>query len=133
MRCIGVDPGAKFTGVAILESDGAFSDHREFALPLDAWHFIEVEAVKEHDPDDGVVVALEDFLGGGVLNRWKLTTIKIVGYIYWRCLEAGVSVLLVPNQVRLANVANVPNTITGKDEIAAAAHALTARERWQRT
>lgn len=130
MRFIGIDPGANFTGVAVLESNGTFSVHCELAMPLDVWHLIETETTKEHDPDDGVSIVLEDFLGGGSLNRYKLTTIKIVGYIYWRCLEAGIAVLLVPNQARLSNVSNVPEEITGKDEISAAAHALTAQERW---
>jgi hypothetical protein len=130
MRFIGVDPGARFTGVAVLESDGTFSQHGEYASALDVWRVIEREAKLPHDPDDSLAIILEDLLGSGERNRFITTTIKIVGYIYWRCIEATLSVFLVPNQARLANIGNVPAEITGKDERSAAAHALTARERW---
>ena len=132
MRFIGVDPGANYTGVAVLESDGHFSVHAEFGCPTDVWELICRECVKSHDPDDGTTVILEDFLGAGRRDNYVTTTIKIVGYIYWSCIGSAFSVQLVPNQARLPNVRNVPIEITGKDEIAAAAHALSARERWSR-
>lgn len=130
MRFIGVDPGAINTGVAVLEGDGTFSVHGEYANPLDVWATIRNECARIHDPDNSAIVILENFLGSGRLNNYKYVTIRIVGYLYWRCLEAAIPVRLIPNQARLANVGNVPEQITGKDEIAAAAHALTARERW---
>lgn len=129
MRFIGVDPGANYTGVAVLEDDGTFSAHREFGSPLDAWRMIYAETRK----DPNTTIILEDLLGSGRRDSFITKTLKVVGYLYWRCIESVLSVILVPNQRRIANVQNVPDDITGKDERAAAAHALTARERWPHT
>jgi hypothetical protein len=124
MRYIGVDPGANFTGVAVLEADGSFSLHQELTDPVSVWLVIEDETI------EGVTqVILEDFIGGGQRDAYVTKTIKTVGYLENRCREAGVSIKLVNPQARLANVENVPKEITGKDEIAAAAHALSERER----
>lgn len=129
VRFIAVDPGANYTGVAVLEEDGTFSEHGEYSSPLDVWQV--VRDANEKDPRNTIVI-IEDFLGGGSRDKFVTTTLKTLGYIYWRCLECVISAILVPNQARLANVRNVPKEITGKDEIAAAAHALSARERWPR-
>jgi len=125
-RYIGVDPGSKFTGIAILEEDGTFSFHGEYDNPVAAWEVIARET-DGHQWD--YVVILEDMLGSGQRDAHIIRTIKLVGYIYYHCIEAGITVELVPNQARLANIGNVPFDITGKDEIAAAAHALSAKER----
>lgn len=126
MRIVGVDPGSIYTGIAVLDPDGDFSFHDEFESPLPVWSTINRQL--EYSPLE-LVVVLEDFVGSGRHDAHMLRTIKIVGYIQWRCHEGQVPVELVKNQERLANVQNVPSFITGKDEIAAAAHALSYRER----
>lgn len=126
MRFVAIDPGANFTGVAVLENDGTFSFHGEFADPVLVAERMLREAYK--DPDDTLTI-VEDFLGGGGRDKYVTSTIKVVGYLYLRCREARIRVILVANQQRLANVDNVPAEITGKDERAAAAHALTQREK----
>jgi hypothetical protein len=127
MRYIGVDPGAKFTGLAVLGHDRNFSRHVEipYERTQDVWRIIAFEVMY----DRNTVVILEDLIGSGQRDVHIIRTIKVVGYIYWSCIEEDITVDLVPNQARLANVRNVPSEITGKDEIAAAAHALTALER----
>lgn len=131
MRFIGVDPGANFTGVAVLHSEsGNFVYHGEFADPVEAWYRINWNYDMIIGDD---VVVLEDFVGGGGRDECVTKTIKTVGYIENRCREERYRVLLVNPQARLANVSRVPAEITGKDEIAAAAHALSAKERWPKT
>jgi len=131
LRYIGIDPGAKFTGIAVYDTSvEQFIYHAEMANPVAV-----VQAIQEYvendasEPEDESVVVLEDFLGSSPRDENVVATIKIVGYVYWTCKELGIIVVLVPNQARLANVANVPCDITGKDELAAAAHALSAKER----
>jgi hypothetical protein len=126
MRYIAIDPGSKFTGIAVLEEDGTFSFHGEYAEPIAAWFIIESES---EDDLVNTTIILEDLIGGGQRDEHITRTIKIVGYFEFHCAESGYRMILVPNQARLANVKNVPSDITGKDEIAAAAHALSARER----
>jgi hypothetical protein len=123
MRYIGVDPGAKFTGVAVLEVPSTFLYHAEFDDPTEVMLAIQRYA----QPGDKVIV--EAMLGGGGRDTYIVSTIEVVGYVYYSCIEIGIEVEKVPNQARLANVANVPKTITGKDEVSAAAHALSAEER----
>lgn len=130
MRFIAVDPGANFTGIAVLENKtGKFLFHGEYDDPVDAWLRISwnYDSVLNDD-----LVVLENFIGGGQRDEYVTKTIKTVGYIEHHCRESGYHVVLVNPQVRLSNVKNVPDEITGKDEIAAAAHALSARERWPR-
>jgi hypothetical protein len=124
MRVIGVDPGAVYTGVAILDSDGKFIYWNESDDPVVIWVAIE-EACRY---GEGVVV-VEDFLGSGRRNEYTQRTTEALGYIYHRCREEGITVERVPQQARLANVMNVPKEISRKDEKAAAAHALSYRER----
>lgn len=126
MRYIGVDPGSKFTGLAILEEDGTFSLHGEYENPIEVWLIIEAEGETDWE---NVTIILEDLIGGGQRDEHITRTIKIVGYLQFHCEESGYRYILVPNQARLANVMNVPFSIPGKDEIAAAAHALSAKER----
>lgn len=123
MRYIGVDPGANFTGVAVLEVPDTFLFHAEFSDPTEVMIAIQRFA----GPGDRVIV--EAMLGGGNRDAHIVKTIEVVGYVYYSCKEIGIEVEKVPNQARLANVKNVPSEITGKDEISAAAHALTAQER----
>lgn len=131
MRFIGVDPGANFTGIAILHAEsGNFIYHAEFADPLDVWNRIDWHYDTIIGDD---VICLENFIGGGGRDEYVTKTIKTVGYLEHRCREAGYHLILVNPQARLANVANVPPEIHGKDEIAAAAHALSAKERWPKT
>ncbi len=125
MRFIGVDPGSKYTGIAVLDEDGTFLSHGELSDPIDVWR-----EIYHWSPGSGVRIILEDLLGSGRRDAHIARTLKIVGYLENRCREANLTLHLVPNQARLPNVANVPPEITGKDEIAAAAHALSARERW---
>ena len=128
MRYFAVDPGANFTGIAILSESGEFEFHGEYADPVDAWKRIDWNY--DHALRNDVII-LEDFVGGGSRDVNVTRTIKILGYLENRCREEGYRVELVNPQARLANVRNVPAWITGKDEIAAAAHALSARERQQ--
>lgn len=127
MRFIGVDPGSIYTGVAVLSFAGRFLFHGEFAYPVDAWYEIWSWSNKD------CRITLEDMLGSGRRDAHISRTLKVVGYIQFRCQEESLTVELVPNQARLANVSNVPPEITGKDEISAAAHALSARERYLRS
>lgn len=124
MRFIGVDPGSNYTGVAVLEEDGTFSFYHEYNDPIEV-----VRAIfRLSDPID--IIVIEDFIGGGQRNTYSSRTLRIVGYLFFRLVEAHRKVKLVVNQRRLANVKNVPPEITGKDEKAAAAHALSEREEW---
>lgn len=127
MRFIAIDPGSNLTGVAILSESGVFVFHSEYDDPIKVWHVIDWNY--DHALRDDVIV-IENFIGGGSRDEHVTRTIKIVGYLENRCREEGYRVYLVNPQARLANVANVPREIIGKDEIAAAAHALSARERW---
>lgn len=129
MNFFGVDPGANFTGLAVLNDNGEFVFHSEYADPIGVWN--RIDWMYDRSCDD--VIVLENFVGGGGRDEFVTRTIKVVGYIENRCREAGYHLVLVNPQARLANVANVPAEITGKDEIAAAAHALSARERWPKT
>lgn len=122
---IGVDPGANYTGVVIWDNDHGFTFHREYREPERAWDII----VKHHAiHGDRLEVIVEDFLGGGHLNNDKRRTIEVLGLVYWGCKHAGIRVHRPPQQRRLCNVDNVPDYITGKDEIAAAAHVLSHLE-----
>jgi hypothetical protein len=124
-RCvIGVDPGAKFSGLAV-DLDGQFVFWLESDDPVVLWEVIEINAAEHKE----LVVVLEDILGEGPRGSSIQRTIEILGYIYHRCREAGIPCERVPNQVRLANVKRVPNYIRRKDERAAAAHVLSYRER----
>jgi hypothetical protein len=125
MRIIGVDPGANFTGIAVLDdTTGEFEFWGESDDPVVIWEFIALYA------RDGVaIVILEDMLGSGRRDEYIQRTIEVLGYLDNRCREAGVEVQRVPQQARLANVRNVPPEIRRKDERSAAAHALSYRER----
>lgn len=136
MYYIGIDPGAKFTGIAIIDSSknekNEFVFHREYDDPVHLFCDL---------LDFGVLVisrcriAIEDMLGSGRRDDNIVRTIKVLGYLENRLREYGIIytcdlvVELVPQQARLAYVSLVPKNITGKDEISAAAHALALRER----
>ena len=125
MQIIGLDPGAKFTGMAILDCDTS-----EFALWLESddptviWHVL-AEYYRKGDH-----IVLEAMLGGGRRDEWIQRTIEVLGYLKYRAKEAGYSVEEAPNQMRLANVSKVPKFIRGKDAVSAAAHALSHKERY---
>lgn len=123
MRIIGIDPGAIYTGIAVLEND-EFTYWNESDDPVVIWVAIE-EACRY---GEGTVV-VEDYLGTGRRSSYSQRTTEVLGYIYHRCREEGIPVERVPQQARLANVANVPKAISRKDEKSAAAHALSYRER----
>lgn len=124
LRIIAIDPGANFTGIAVLDdATGDFDFWAESDDPVVIWEFIELY---HHQGD---VVLLEALLGSGRRDEFIVRTIEVIGYLDNRCREAGITVERVPQQARLANVRNVPRKIKRKDERAAAAHALSHRER----
>lgn len=125
MRICGVDPGAIFTGLAIWSTQiNCFTVHCESEDPVVIWSLIQDET--EYDT---AVIVVEDYLGTGRRSSYSQRTTEVLGYIYNRAREEGIPVERPGSQARLANVANVPRDITGKDEISAAAHALSYRER----
>lgn len=124
MRIIGIDPGANYTGIAVLDArTGEFEFWAESDHPIVIWEFIALYGRTRS------VIVIEDMLGSGRRDTFIQRTIEILGYLYHRCKEAGLMVERVPQQARLANVKNVPDTIKRKDERSAAAHALSYRER----
>jgi hypothetical protein len=126
MLVVGVDPGANFTGIAIYDTEkNRFTEWNESEDPVVIGATI-VNAIRPYT--DGVVV-VEDYLGAGRRSTYSQRTTEVLGYIYHRCREEGITVERVPQQARLANVANVPKEISRKDEVSAAAHALSYRER----
>lgn len=129
MRIIGIDPGANFTGIAVLDADtGEFEFWAEADDPIVIWEFI---ATFCHSEECEIV--LEDMLGGGRRDEYIQRTTEVLGYLDNRCREAGLHVERVPQQARLANVKNVPKEIRRKDERSAAAHALSHRERGRKS
>lgn len=124
MRIIGVDPGANFTGIAVLDAaSGEFEFWAESDEPVAIWEFIHLYAGPH------TIVVIEDMLGSGRRDTFIQRTIEVLGYLVYRCKEAGLTVVRVAQQARLANVKNVPKQIRRKDERSAAAHALSYRER----
>ena len=124
MLFAGADPGARNTGVAIMD-DKRFVMWAEFADPIEAMVVIRTHAAM----DPSMVMIVEAFIGSGRLNKRRIRTIEIVGYLFFACEELGLEVVRQVNQVRLPSVRLVPAAIRGKDERAAAAHVLAYRER----
>lgn len=130
MYYVGVDPGANFSGLAVLDGQtNSFTEYGAFERPTELWHVLR-EWISLGT--DCVTVAIEDFLGSGASNTYRKKTVMALGYIQYRCEESGADIEVVPQQVRLAYVGLVPSEITQKDEIAAAAHALALQERRDR-
>lgn len=126
MYYFGIDPGANYSGLAILNDD-VFVYSGEHAKPVDLWFALEEWVT--YLPPDQICGVIEDFLGSGASNTYRKKTVMALGYFQYRMSEFNVDVEVVPQQFRLAYVKLVPRQISGKDEIAAAAHALALRER----
>lgn len=127
MYYIGIDPGANYSGIAIL-NDETFVESGEFANPCELWEL--AEEYIEYNPTTWTVI--EDFLGSGASNTYRKKTVMALGYFQYRCAEIDANYEVVPQQTRLAYVKLVPYEISGKDEKSAAAHALALRERRKR-
>ena len=128
MRIIGIDPGAKFTGIAVLNATtGEFEFWAESDDPVAIWEMVVGQLMHGYDGEE-VHIVIEDILGGGRRDEYVQRTIEVLGYLYNRCREIKLRVTRVAPQARLANVSRVPKKIRGKDEKAAAAHALSYKE-----
>jgi len=121
IRIIGIDPGAIYSGFALYDHEAAeFTQWGETEDPCVLMQFIVL--------NQPAVVALEDFIGAGVLNKERNRTIQILGYVRFSCTEQQISCYVRPPQRRLAYVSKVPRQINRKDERSAAAHALSFLE-----
>lgn len=137
MYYIGIDPGAIYTGLAMLTAvpdpgdTYTFDFHKEYSDPVELW----IDLLDFNVLNHPCRIAIENMLGSGRRDNNITQTIKVLGYLEYRLQEYGrlfgsdLVVEIVPQQVRLAYVSLVPKTITGKDEISAAAHAIAIRER----
>lgn len=112
---IGIDPGAIYTGVVMHDGE-KFVRHFETESPLEVWNAISIA--------NPTAVIAEDFTGSGRLNKYRKRTIMVLGYIQFRCEEAGIYIVVQKNDVRLPYVRYVPSDIKGKDEVAGAAHVV---------
>lgn len=126
MYYFGIDPGANYSGLAILDND-IFVLNGEYSEPVSLWFALEPWV--SHFPPDEICGVIEDFLGSGASNIYRKKTVMALGYFQYRMSEFNVDLEIVPQQARLAYVSLVPKKINGKDEISAAAHALALRER----
>jgi hypothetical protein len=90
---IGIDPG-ETTGLASVQySPGVVLDKfhvldTQVTTPLEVWQFIQM-----HQGCDRVV--LEAYNTSGRLGKEASLTLKIEGYVHFRCEEAGIPVHLV--------------------------------------
>lgn len=124
MYFIGIDPGANYSGLAILNDD-VFVFHDEYHDPVKLWQKIEPLAAMNRDEAHFVV---EDFIGGGRRDVYVKKTILALGYFQHRLIEIGAYVEVIVPDARKAYVSLVPMAWR-KDERAAGAHALALRER----
>lgn len=133
MYYIGIDPGSKLSGLAILD-EMIFVHHKEYEDPVNLW----LDIVDGNFLSHPCRIALEDMVGSGRRDENINRTMKVLGYLQFRIAEYGILnsidlvLELVVQQFRLAYVSLVPKYITGKDEKSAAAHALALRERNRR-
>ena len=123
MYFIGIDPGANFNGLAILNDD-VFVFHDEYSDPVKLWQKIEPLAANR----DEAHFVVEDFIGGGRRDSFVKRTIEALGYFRHRLLEAHAYAEVVVPDARKPYVSLVP-IAWRKDERSAGAHALALRER----
>lgn len=124
MYFIGIDPGANYNGLAILNDD-VFVFHDEYWSPVKLWGKIEPLVALGKDQVHTVV---EDMIGGGRRDVFIKKTILALGYFQNRLIEADAYVEVTVPNARKAYVSQVP-TSWRKDERSAGAHALALRER----